>query len=563
MTVAIPKLVADFETTTDPLDTRVWSWGMDTLKRNNWVYGIDIKSFMDHISKFKSIIYFHNLKFDATFMMDWLLKNGYTHSTQRNLKSGQFSTLISDMGFMYSMKVSWLRGQTTEFRDSLKKFPNMSVQRIAKTFKLPISKGDIDYHSERPVGYQPTPEEWDYVKRDVHIICHALEATFDAGMTKLTVGSDALSDYKAITGKANYGLLFPVFGQHMDTEIRRAYRGGFTYADPRFSGRVIGGGVVLDVNSLYPYVMYDRLIPYGTPNYSFGRVEATPARPLTIFSVTFTAKLKHGHIPCIQIKGNSQFSATEYLTEIKEPTELMVTNVDWDLYQEHYDINILHYGGGWSFMATKGMFADYIDKWSKVKAESTGGKRELAKLNLNSLYGKFASRTQILSKVPHLEDDRVKYHSGVEDTKSPVYTPAGVFITSWARDLTIRAAQTNYDVFAYADTDSLHLLTPEPPANIHIHPTDLGAWKREYDFDAALYIRAKAYLERHGASEFNASMGIEPGTYTTRIAGLPTSVSEKLTFADCVDGAIFHGKLSPRAVPGGLVLVDVPYKLKM
>lgn len=548
----LPRLVADFETITDPNDCRVWAWGMDTLECDRWRDGLTIESFVEHASRFKSIIYFHNLKFDGMFIIDFLLKNGYTHSTERKLRAKEFSTLISDMGRMYSMRVQWTAKTYTEFKDSAKKFPGFSVARLAKSFNLPMTKGDIDYHEYRAPGQPMTRAEEDYMRRDVHIVCHALKVTLDAGMDKLTIGSDSMNEYKEIRGKKDYTALFPTLGHSLDDEIRRAYRGGFTFCDPRFSGRKVGGGVVLDVNSLYPYIMYERVLPYGVPVFEPGLPIVSDEFPLSIFSVTFTAQLKRDHIPCIQIKNNVGFTPTEYLTTIDEPTELMVSNVDWALYQEHYDITVIHYGGGWLFRGASGMFNDFIDKWSHIKATTTGGQRELAKLTLNSLYGKFASGTNVTSKNPTLEGDTVKLKRGPDELRAPVYTAMGVFITAWARDLTIRAAQENYDVFAYADTDSLHLLCDEIPNTLNVHPTELGAWKHEYDFTEAFYVRAKAYFELK-----------DDGEYENHVAGVPTAITQKMTFDDVYDGNVLHGKLTPKHVPGGIVLVDTPYLLKV
>jgi hypothetical protein len=351
-------------------------------------------------------------------------------------------------------------------------------------------------------------------------------------MTRLTVASDSLAEYKKLTGGEEFKRIFPVLSEYMDSEIRRAYRGGFTYSDPRFRGYVTRSGLVLDVNSLYPSVMVNQHLPYGEPTFVNGKVEPTKSRPLVIFSVTFTAKIKENHIPCIQIKGTSMFASTEYLTEIVEPVTIMVTNVDWDLYNDHYDIDVLAYGGGWAFHAVKGMFDPYIKKWAAIKENASGGRREIAKLHLNSLYGKFASNPNVTSKIPTLEDNMVKLVRGDDEKRPPVYTAVGVFITSYARDLTIRAAQSNYDVFAYADTDSLHLLTDKIPESIDIHPTKMGAWKHEYNFDAAFYIRPKAYIERHFECLCKPEERVHLESercYTTHIAGLPESVTEKIT----------------------------------
>lgn len=533
-------------------------WGIIDIEdpdNNELEYGIDIDSFIARCQEHNCIMEFFNLKFDGHFILDWLLKNGYTHvETERNrgLRKREFSTLISHTNKFYTMTVRWENGHTTEFRDAAKKFPNMSVAVLAEVFNMETSKGDIDYHKPRPVGYQPDDGELDYLDRDVRIVAIALREVFDNGMTKLTVGSDALAEYKSLTGEKNFRNVFPLLNEDLDAEIRKSYRGGFTYADERFKGKRQGRGIVLDVNSLYPSVMYNKPIPYGMPEYVSGKVVPTESRPLTIFSVTFTANIKPNHIPCIQIKGSSIFGATEYLKEIDEPVTLMVTNVDWDLYNDHYDIDIYAYGGGYRFKAAVGLFKTYIDKWSKIKAESKGGQREIAKLHLNSLYGKFASNPNVTGKVPYLEDGKVRFTQGTPNTKEPVYTAAGVFITSHARDLTIRAAQQSYDVFAYADTDSLHLLTDEVPDGIDVDPVRMGAWKFEYAFEEAHFVRAKVYLERKA-----------DGTYKTAFAGLPQGTASKLTFDDLVEGKVIEGKLQPRSVPGGVVLENVPFTLNL
>jgi hypothetical protein len=66
---------------------------------------------------------------------------------------------------------------------------------------------------------------------------------------------------------------------------------------------------------------------------------------------------------------------------------------------------------------------------------------------LNSLYGKFCSPLWMLQgKVPYLkEDGALAFQLGEDESKDPVYTAMGVFITSYARDYTIRTAQSVYD----------------------------------------------------------------------------------------------------------------------
>ncbi len=544
--------------------------------------GTTIESFVERVSSMPSIMYFHNLRFDGMFILDWLLNNGYEY-VEKFPRNFEFTSLISNMGEFFSITVQWGNGKRTEFRDSYKKLP-FKVSVIAEAFKLKEAKGVIDYHTPRPVGHKLTWQEREYLAADVLIVARAIKTQIDTGMTRLTVGSDALNEFKKTMGGAKlFERTFPILSDSMDAEIRKAYRGGFTYASPRFAGKVTRSGSTYDVNSLYPSVMYNSLLPYGMPVFAPGFPETTPERPLAIMSVTFTAKLKKDHIPCIQVKGSARFLATEYQTHIKEPVTLSCTNGELELWQDHYDMEILSYNGGWLFHAMEGVFGEYIDKWNAVKANSTGGMRVLAKLFLNSLYGKFASNPDKTGKVPVLGDGIVKLEMGPSNIGEPIYTAMGVFITAYARDITIRAAQKNYATFAYADTDSLHLLTDTDPDGLHVDPKELGAWKLEYRFDRALFIRAKTYTEHKNAQWCHDPVvcaDTEHGDdckhlchaegghtaacdHETHIAGLPVKVTEAMTIEDFVGGRSFDGKMTPRRVPGGVILEDVPYTLPM
>lgn len=555
------SFVADFETTVTPEDCRVWLWGICSVANpDEWEYGISIQSFMERIAnKPKTHIYFHNLAFDGAFILDWLLNNGYEHNQRRAIKPKTFSTLISKMAKFYSITIMFENGSRVELRCSLKKLP-MSVSNVAKAFKLDEGKGEIDYAKPRAIGYMPDDEELDYLRRDLQIIAKALHTQFIAGMKKLTVGADSLAEYKHLVGSKEFTRVFPILHPTMDDDVRLAYRGGYTYADKRFRAKRVGTGRVYDVNSLYPSVMYDRVLPYGEPRWFRGAPEISTDYPLFVVSLTMTAKLKKDHVPCIQIKGSPHFAATMYQTDIDEPVTLTCTNVDLALWQDHYELDILSWNGGWKFHGVSGFFKEYIDKWMKVKETTKGGLRFIAKLHLNSLYGKFATNPDVTPKIPILDENGiVKLVIGEEEKRNPVYTPVGVFITAYARDLTIRAAQQNYDVFAYADTDSLHLLTDRDPETLDIHPTKLGAWKYEGMFSEAIYVRAKCYSEHMIEDEHGKPID----KHSTHIAGLPESVAEQVTLDDMQAGKIWSGKLAPQRVRGGIVLADVGFTLNI
>ena len=64
------------------------------------------------------------------------------------------------------------------FIDSLKIIP-FSVEEIAKSFNLPISKLKIDYNEYREIGHILSVEEKEYIKNDVLIVAKALKTIFD------------------------------------------------------------------------------------------------------------------------------------------------------------------------------------------------------------------------------------------------------------------------------------------------------------------------------------------------------------------------------------------------
>lgn len=558
--MARKKFACDFETTTDPMDCRVWAYGVKELySKTGVMIGKDIDEFMEFVMNINADLYFHNLKFDGSFIVNWLLKKGYRHDPDG--LPGTFSTLISDMGQWYMVDiVVGYKGKKkihTVIYDSLKKLP-FPIKTIAGMFNLEVQKGDIDYHKNRPVGYTPDKEEISYIENDVEILAQALEIQLDQGLKKMTAGSDAIYDYKDIITQKRFDKLYPKLPLEVDKNIRKAYRGGFTYLSDRFADKEIGDGIVFDVNSMYPGTMVNKELPIGKPLYFEGEYEYDENYPLFIQRITCQFELKKDHIPTIQIKNNPLFRATEYLKSSNhEVVELYVTNVDLKLMKEHYHLYELKYYEGFKFRSSVGMFEDYIKKWMDVKENTTGAMRTLAKLMLNSLYGKFASNPDVTGKVPYLNDDNsLGFRMGEEEFKDPVYTAMGVFITSWSRDQVIRTAQSVYDRFIYCDTDSIHLTGTDIPEELkdEIDPVKMGYWDFEQSYFRGKYIRQKTYMYEY----------MKDGEVKTKVvcAGMPDVVKDKVTFDNFKKGFSESGKLLPKQVDGGVVLVDTEFTLK-
>lgn len=309
--------------------------------------------------------------------------------------------------------------------------------------------------------------------------------------------------------------------------------------------------------------------------------------------LTCQFELKEGYIPTIQLKNNLSFIPTQYLTSSgDEEVTLCLTSVDLELFLEHYNVYNVEWHSGWKFKSTTGLFTEYIDKWTKVKIESTlnGNKamRTLAKLMLNALYGKFALNPNVQSKIPYYDNGVIKYTNGAKETRDPIYIPVGTFVTAWARHKTITSAQKVFPIFAYADTDSLHLNLKLPeelsrmtndeleklttadlikygvniPHDFIVDPVSLGAWKIESRFTRARFLRQKSYIEDWNKPDTWGTENYNPELLNITCAGMPAQCYQHVTWENFHEGQSYSGKLQPKHVKGGIILKEIDFTIK-
>lgn len=572
--MARKKFTADFETTTDPSDCRVWAYAVCEIgNSDNFVYGNRIEDFINFCQATRNnyLIYFHNLKFDGEYIFNYLLNNGYEYiRTKKERKDKTFSCLISDTGQFYSIEIYFQTANKKHVNkvtiyDSLK-ILNFSVDKIAKDFNLSISKLEIDYHEYREVDHELTPDEVAYIKNDVTIMADALKIMFDEKLTKMTIGSNALAQYKELN--KNFNKYYPELAYEIDKDIRKSYKGGFTYLNPIFKDVSVERGSVFDVNSLYPSVMYNEYLPFGDPLYFEGKYENDKLFHLYIQTLTCTFKVKEGFIPTIQLKNNLSFMPNEYIESSNdELVTLTLTNIDLDLFFKHYDIENITYHNGWKFKGIKGLFGNYIDKFTAMKTQAkkdgNNARYLISKLMLNSLYGKFGLNPDVRSKYPTLDDNGIiKYKMHEKEIRTAIYIPVASFITSYARYKTITTSQAikeysikeyGIDKYIYSDTDSIHCLLEsdeELKDIIDIDDYTLGYWKHESNFTRAKFLRQKCYIEE-----------IEDKIQVT-VAGLPKKLGKFVNFDNFNDNFTVEGKLTFKHVKGGVILENTSFSIK-
>lgn len=649
--------MCDFETTVykGQVNTEVWaSASVELFTENVMIFHCIDEQFDYFVSLNENICaYYHNLKFDGSFWLSYLLvdkgfKQAYTPLNEqeteiewlneKDMKNNTFKYSIADRGQWYSIVIK-VNNHIIEIRDSLKLLP-FSVKRIAQSFGTKHKKLDMEYVGFRYAGCEITDEEKEYIANDVLVVKEALEIMFTEGHNKLTIGSCCLAEYKKIIGEEDYAVLFPSLTDftinetehkctNADAWIRKSYKGGWCYLVKGKENQIKTNGTTADVNSLYPSMMSSESgnkYPVGKPTFWTGNYIPDKALKDNMYyfvRIKTRFYIKPNHLPFIQIKGNYLYIGTEALesSDVYDKktdkyydhyynssgqlcdtrVELTLTMTDYILMKEHYELVDFEILDGCYFYTQIGIFDEYIEKYKKIKLESKGALRELAKLFLNNLYGKMASNEDSSFKIAFVKPDQsIGFMSCQANDKEAGFIAVGSAITSYARNFTIRAAQKNYygvnkRGFIYADTDSIHCdLKPNEIVGIKVHDKNFCCWKLESCWDEAIFTRQKTYIEHVTHEDLQP---IDNPYYNVKCAGMPQKCKdlfirsmntdkiteeekEKLTEAEKIflfglnDKPIIRtlkdfkvglrvpGKLMPKRIRGGVLLVETTYEMR-
>lgn len=653
--------MGDFETTVykGQVNTEVWASALVELFSDKVTILHSIAETFDYLVSLNCnvVVYYHNLKFDGAFWLSYLLvdkkftqaydkigdkETDVKWKQQFKMFNNTFKYSISDRGMWYSIIVK-VKNHFIEIRDSLKLLP-FSVKRIGESFGTKHKKLDMEYTGFRYAGCDITKEEQEYIANDVLVVKEALEIMFKQGHNKLTIGSCCLEEYKKICRSSleiqlDYTEMFPnLYDFKIDKQehkydnagdwIRKSYRGGWCYLVKGKENKIKTNGTTADVNSLYPSMMSSKSgnkYPIGLPKFWTGNFipeEALKENMYYFVRIKTRFYIKDNYLPFIQVKGDLKYKGTESLEDSdvynhengqKYPyyidkngniqqakVELTLTMTDYQLIKEHYELVDFEIIDGCYFYSMVGIFDEYINKYAKIKKESKGALRELAKLFLNNLYGKMASSTDSSFKIAYVKDDKsIGFMQVVENEKKPGYIAIGSAITSYSRNFTIRAAQKNYygaekRGFIYADTDSIHCdLLPQEIKGIEVDDKEFCCWKLESCWDKAIFTRQKTYIE-HVTHENLIPLDESKQYNNIKCAGMPkkcknlfeismqgtADVNENWSdeekeflfdkdnkpivrdYSDFKVGLKVPDKLRPIRIRGGVLLVNTTYEMR-
>ena len=416
--------------------------------------------------------YIHNLSYDYRFLLDELENMGIS---QKIITSN--SQILSSKLYLKNKCVCELRDSYAITRHSLKNLcKHMSIIKSKKEYDYTKLDKITDYTNILNKTDREELEE--YLKYDLwslyEILIH-FHKFYDRTSLGLTTASNSMQEFESsnkeeIKQNSVY-----------DSFFRLSYHGGLTQVyKPFFTSEHNDYSedhlYYYDVNSLYPFVMQNNTYPTG-------KIKVIDSLNINDCNDNFLCKakieIKEDYNPSIPIFNNN------ILCFPKGKIKGFFTSIEIKYaIEKGYNIDIEKL---WSFENDSFIFTDFISKYYKLRKEYKKDDPEnlIAKLTMNSLYGKFSQRdihsetvivnnedissflnenvfnlkkrvTPILMKEEGISNNIFTVENS--EKKSYTQTHISCFITANARDLMFKKIdeilKEGYDVY-YCDTDSI------------------------------------------------------------------------------------------------------------
>lgn len=297
--------------------------------------------------------------------------------------------------------------------------------------------------------------------------------------------------------------------EEIENFVRKTYKSGFNCVPKK---PYVNGGVILDVNSLFPYVASKIRIPVSfikkieghkeikeylksksSLNYCFFKVKvkfSEKSNGVPFIPYTFTDKNE------LYIRresdGNNNVLNKDYIKDTYNYNlTLYLTQTDLKLLFENYNVTELEFLECLVFATSVSFLKNYMERFYYAKEHSTGVNKLVNKMLLNSLIGTLGQKMSW----ENYKSESKKY---VEvESKNGTLVHVASAILSAAREFIITDAKKAGEYFVYSDTDSLHLSCSKEKA-MEIFGDRIGdamgQYKIEYEYDECRYFSKKRYI---------------------------------------------------------------------
>jgi DNA polymerase family B len=485
-------------------------------------------------------VYIHNASyFDYIFMIDTLTKLGDVKILPRDNK-------ILKITLKYTPNNNSSRKCTLIFYDSML-ILQTALRDLPKGFNMDIGKDyfpfgfmnykEVDFNYRGPVPkiedflgkISPTEykkycenhknKEWvfkdeliKYCELDTIVLYKILEKFNDEIYSMFKIDFTKYPTLPALSFaiyRSNYmpkDTIPKIIGTHHYT-LKQAYYGGITEAYKPY-GRSIKS---YDVNSLYPSVMHDYEMPVGIPYRFIGDITLMD-KNIPRFG-SFRARIKTPldiKCPPLPVKFKTR-EGKRTIFPVGEWEGWYVSEELKNKIKYGYEVEILE---GYLF-DKKNIFSDFIKDLYKIKStyDSTNPKYQIAKLLMNSLYGRFGlnpeeRETEIVSSdesdliiankkqvtiTPLLSGSVIiSYDKDSEDVKiDNISVSISSFISAYSRNVMTHYLMKYADNLYAIDTDGIKIFGKL--SDTEIDNKKLGKMKYEYEFYEGVFPAPKIY----------------------------------------------------------------------
>jgi hypothetical protein len=561
------------------------------------------------------IVYAHNLSgFDGIFLLNHLLPFGKVEPIIFNSK-------------LIAIKVRLISGKTITFKDSYLLLPS-SIRKLCITFKIDSYKSLFPF-SLRNIFYKglfPAYKYWTDISLEQYL---DMKSEFNLLGIKWNFKDEAIK-YCNLDCKCLYDILIKfnelIFSHfsinihsvltlpalsmriykskfmpentiyqltpNVDREIRQAYTGGAVdvYLPHNRVGNAFDKLFYYDINSLYPFIMAKTPMPVGKPKYFKGDIRLINPEAYGYFYCEITSPSDIAH-PILQQRIRTN-DGVRTIAGVGSWTGWIYSEELYNAQNNHkYQFNVLE---GYEF--EKGyIFKEYVETMYALRMEYSKDDpmNYVAKLLMNSLYGKFGMKPQstkvdiynlsldselkvfneMMDKYgPTIQDwfkldqhfvvvrDNISNYSANEDNDNyhglDVNVAISAAITAGGRMWMSTIKNSDKFNLYYSDTDSAVIDRPLPPFMIG---EKLGQFKLEHIITRAVFLAPKVYaLITDDGQEIIKVKGIKQDA----LLGLHIEDLENLLVKDSTK-EFTQDKWFKKIFDGNITITDVAYTLKV
>lgn len=471
----------------------IWMFQLNNVQvyGRTWEEFEDLKTVLSSVVNGGNILplYVHNLGFEFQFIKDYFIWDNVFANNMRNpLRALSFD--------------GW------EFRDSYI-LSGMNLENTAKNLMNPLKKlkGNLDYKKIRHYKTELTQEEMDYCAEDVNIVVALINEhrTEFGDVTKIPmtrtgkvrnyVRNECYYDNKNHKKSSarkfiNYRNLMKELTLHLEEyrALKKAFQGGFTHANHRYSGKILRNVASYDFTSSYPAVMCSEKFPMSSAEVALTNEGELVNGEHIIKNSTTTAFLFKIIMTNVKpIFHNDHYISSSKTRNLKgqiidngrvvsaDSLEMIITEVDYKIIKSTYsfDEEIV-----WALKFNKGYLPKPVIKsildLYQAKTELKGVKGQevvynSAKEKINGIYGmtvtdivkdimSYDSYEGWVTEVKDAEEVIDKYNNS---RSRFLFYPWGVWVTAYARFNLWTAIIECGDDYVYSDTDSDKILNAD------------------------------------------------------------------------------------------------------